>query len=109
MSDTELEKLATQIAREEARLREIEAEQAAARQRLNVLSAKLGTVRQSVPYVVPCNADLLEGHPFTIRGAASSQASVQIRGSNIRLCGRRCADASEDVSETTEGIPGHGL
>ena len=49
MSDTEFEKLAAQIAREEVRLREIEAEKVAARQRLKALSAKLGTLKQSVP------------------------------------------------------------
>ena len=40
MPGTELEKLASQIAREEARLREIDAAQAAATQRLEALSAK---------------------------------------------------------------------
>ena len=49
MHDTEIEKLATQIAREEARLREIDAEQAAVRKRLKALSAKLVTLCQSVP------------------------------------------------------------
>ena len=49
MPDTELERLAAQVAREEARLREIEAEQAAARQRLKALSAQLGRLQHSVP------------------------------------------------------------
>ena len=48
MPDSDLDKLAAQIAREEARLREIEAEQTAARQRLKALLAKLGTLQQSV-------------------------------------------------------------
>lgn len=49
MSETEYEKLAAQIAREEARLREIEAEQAAARRRLKALSAKLDMLHQPDP------------------------------------------------------------
>lgn len=48
MSDTEIGKLTTQIAREEARLRKIEAEQAAALKRLKALSAKLDMLQQSV-------------------------------------------------------------
>lgn len=49
MSETEYEKLAAQIAREEARLREIDAEQAAARKRLKALSAKLDMLQQPDP------------------------------------------------------------
>ena len=49
MSETEYEKLAAQIAREEARLREIEAQQAAARKRLTALTAKLVKLRQPNP------------------------------------------------------------
>ena len=58
MSDTEIEKLASQIAREEARLSEIEAEQAVARKRLEALSEKLATLRQSVP----CASDSLQSN-----------------------------------------------
>ncbi|MDE3256976.1 MAG: hypothetical protein OYM47_03990 [Gemmatimonadota bacterium] len=49
MSETEFGKLAAQIAREEARLREIEVEQAAARKRLKALSAKLDMLQQPDP------------------------------------------------------------
>ena len=48
MPDSDLDKLAAQIAREEARLREIEAEQTATRQRVKALSTKLSMLQQSV-------------------------------------------------------------